>query len=200
MQTASASSDAVTQGNVPAAWSFPMSAAEEFRQTVSENERALYARALVLTRHPCDARDIVQDTLLKGFRSLHLFEAGTNLRAWLMRIMMNLFIERCRRSSRRPVLVPLSDRIAESTPTASETDPPPRSASLTLVHLRAALDQLEPIFREPYELRMTRNMSYEQIASELGIPVATVGSRLSRGRQRLRLILTKQAQPVPQRL
>ena len=87
----------------------------------------MHARALVLTRDPESARDLVQDTLLKALSSLHSFEPGSNMAAWLMRILVNLFIDRYRRRAAQPLLVPLCENVLEVASSAErETAPKPR--------------------------------------------------------------------------
>ena len=162
--------------------------ARQFREAVSQQSPALYSRALVMTRDPEVARDLVQDTLLKALASLRSFEAGSNMTGWLMRILVNLFIDRYRRRSSQPQLVPLTDNALEVSVSA-EPEPLSASARVTPDQLRAAFDQLSPLFREAYHLRIVERLSYEQIARRLGIPLGTVGTRLARARRELRRIL-----------
>ena len=161
----------------------------QFRGTVRRQGAALHARALVLTRDPETARDLVQDTLLKALSSLHSFEAGSNMAAWLMRILVNLFIDRYRRRSAQPLLVPLCENVA-AIAASPDKEPSPMSARVSSEQLHAAFEKLSPPFREAYRLRIVEKLSYEQIASRLAIPVGTVGTRLGRARQQLRRILT----------
>jgi RNA polymerase sigma-70 factor (ECF subfamily) len=166
--------------------------ARQFRGTVRRQSGALQARALVLTRDPESARDLVQDTLLKALSSLHTFEPASNMAAWLMKILVNLFIDRYRRRSAQPSMVPLCENVLEIA-SSPERDPLPMSARVTSEQLHAAFDQLGPAFREAYQLRIVEKLSYEQIAARLGIPVGTVGTRLARARQQLRRLLTPRA-------
>ncbi len=165
------------------------SVARQLGGTVRRQGPALYARALVLARDPESARDLVQDTLLKALSSLHTFHPGSNMTAWLMTILLNLFIDRYRRRSGQPRLVPLCDNALEVAASA-DRDPLPASAHVTPEQLRAAFEQLSPLFRDAYRLRIVERLTYDQIAQRLGIAVGTVGTRLARARQQLRRILT----------
>jgi RNA polymerase sigma-70 factor, ECF subfamily len=164
----------------------------QFRGTVRRQGAALHARALVLTRDPESARDLVQDTLLKALSSLHSFAPGTNMAGWLMKILVNLFIDRYRRRAAQPLLVPLCENVL-AVPAGPDREPPPLSARVSSEQLHAAFDELAPPFREAYRLRIVDKLSYEQIAERLNIPVGTVGTRLARARQQLRRILTPRA-------
>jgi RNA polymerase sigma-70 factor, ECF subfamily len=162
------------------------------QQALGDQRQALLIKARQLTRDHDEAQDLVQDAIVRGMAALDRFKPGTNLRAWLMRIMVNLFIDHCRHRAARPALVPVPDDLAEEH--EPEAEPPPLSARVTIEQLQQALTQLDPLFREVYELRIKKNRSYEQIASELHIPVATVGSRLLRARERLCRLLTPQVE------
>jgi RNA polymerase sigma-70 factor (ECF subfamily) len=169
---------------------------DDFHRAVYEHQSLLLARALRLTHDKDEAQDLVQDTLVRGMRALHRYEPGTNMRAWLIRIMANLFLDRCRQQAARPALVPLGDEVPEATtlPYEEGEEPPPLSAQVTFDQLHAAMGQLDPIFRRVYELRVAGQKSYEQISAELHIPLGTVGTRLSRARQRLCRLLTPAGQ------
>ena len=160
-----------------------------FRTTVRSQGAALFGRAVGLTRDAEEARDLVQDTLLKALASLHVFGAGTNMNAWLMKIMLNLFIDGYRRRAARPQLVPLCEKALEMGP-PHELDPGPPSARISSEQLHHALADLNPLFRDAYQLRIVEKLSYQQIALRLGIPSSTVGTRLRRARQELRRVLT----------
>jgi RNA polymerase sigma-70 factor, ECF subfamily len=170
-------------------------ARDDFHRAVYEHQSLLLTRALRLTHDKDEAQDLVQDTLVKGMHALHRFEPGTNMRAWLMRIMVNLFLDRCRQLASRPASVPLADELpTPAGPEGEDDDPPPLSAQITFDQLRAAMGQLDPLFRKVYELRVTGQKSYEQISQELQIPLGTVGTRLSRARERLCRMLTPAGQ------
>jgi RNA polymerase sigma-70 factor (ECF subfamily) len=161
---------------------------QQFRSVVRRQETALLARALVLARDPEAARDLVQDSLLKAFASLRSFQPGSNMTGWLMKILVNQFIDRYRRRSAQPLLVPLCENALEVA-TVADREPPLASATVSLEQLRAAFEQLRPAFREAYHLRIVERLSYDQIAARLNIPSGTVGTRLRRARQQLRRLL-----------
>lgn len=163
-------------------------AQDQFRAAARECEPALYRRALGLTRNPTDARDLVQDTLERGFRSLHRFEGGTNMRVWLLRILVNLFIDECRRNARAPRLQALDEQIA-ATHAAGGDDEADAWSRITSEQFQAALHALDPVFRDVYELRVQRRLKYDQIARQLDIPLGTVATRLARARNKLRQLL-----------
>jgi RNA polymerase sigma-70 factor (ECF subfamily) len=158
----------------------------EFHRKLVEQTDVLLRHATRLTRDSADASDLVQDTLERALRRAQGFRSGSNLRAWLLTILTHLFIDRCRRCDRDSRVETLDeDHLAA--PIADEVVP--AWADLTQEEVRDALAQLEPAFREPYELHALELMSYQAVARRLGIPVATVGTRLSRARQRLRALL-----------
>jgi RNA polymerase sigma-70 factor (ECF subfamily) len=143
-----------------------------------------YARALTGRRE--DADDLVQDTLERAWSRAGLWGGVTDMRAWLFSIMHNLSVDRARRP--RLDAVPLGD----DTP---EVPVPPAQFERLVVHdLQAALMRLPVEQREVLLLVALEDMSYADAASTLGIPVGTVMSRLSRGRERLRMLLDGGAQ------
>jgi len=160
-------------------------ALRDFERAVVEHGPMLHKRASRLTRDAADASDLVQDTLERALRRPQGFRSGSNLRAWLLTIMTHLFIDRCRRGQRENQLAAVEpDGLA-----APAIDEVPRWAELTQAEVRCALAQLDPTFREPYELHAIERLSYQAVALRLSIPVATVGTRLIRARQRLRVLL-----------
>ena len=137
-----------------------------------------YARALAGNRD--DADDLVQDTLERAWSRATLWRNVADMRAWLFGIMHNLHVDALRRG--RLAVVALDD----------DTDavaPPPQAARAAVLDLQAALDRLAPEQREVLLLVALEDMAYADIARTLGIPLGTVMSRLSRGRERLRLLL-----------
>lgn len=157
----------------------------EFERLARENEPLLRAVARRLTGSDADAHDLVQDTLERALRHFDRFARGTNARAWLFTILHNLFIDRCR--ARRPEA---RAQPVEDVPLAApELEPPPAWTQVTAEQVRDAVARLEPEFRTVYELRTLDGLSYDDIATRLGIPKATVGTRLSRARTRLRALL-----------
>jgi len=120
----------------------------------------LYRAALRLTRNPADAEDLVQEAYLRAYRSFHQFTPGTNLKAWLYRILTNQFINTYRKKQREPQTVPDEE-------------------------VRAALEALPETYRAAVLLADVEGFSYKEIAEILEIPMGTVMSRLHRGRKAL---------------
>lgn len=138
-----------------------------------------YARALAGERVAAD--DLVQDTLERAWSKLHLYRRGTDLRAWLFTVMHNVFVNQ-RRALR--ATAPLDEEMAELAQPARESD------GLVLRDLDAAIRRLPPDQREVLLLVALEEMSYEETAGALGIPVGTVMSRLARAREKLRSMLS----------
>jgi len=138
-----------------------------------------YARALAGDRIAAD--DLVQDTLERAWSKLHLYRRGTDLRAWLFTVMHNVYVNQVR--ALRPV-AQLDEDLPELAQPAREVD------SLVLRDLDAAIRSLPPDQREVLLLVALEEMSYDEAASTLGIPIGTVMSRLSRAREKLRAMLS----------
>jgi len=151
-------------------------------ETFSLYETVLYARAMRLLRSRHDAMDLVQDTYERALRGRASFEPGTNLRHWLMTILYNLFLDRCRRLAREPRSICIDEQDVAS----PEPDAPEPWETVTKEQISAALAELDRPFREVYELRLLDNCSYDEIADRLTIPRSTVGTRLMRARHKLR--------------
>jgi RNA polymerase sigma-70 factor (ECF subfamily) len=154
----------------------------ETEEMVSRYEAVLYARAMRLVRSRSDALDLLQDTYERALRGRASFQPGTNLRHWLMTIMYNLFLDRCRRLAREPRALCIDEHEVAS----PEPDAPAPWETITDDQIHAALNDLEHPFREVYELRLLGNCSYDEIADRLTIPRSTVGTRLMRARRKLR--------------
>ena len=146
-----------------------------------------YARALVGDRSTAD--DLVQDTLERAWAKLHLYRRGTDLRAWLFTVMHNVHVNRVRSSRATD---PLGDEIPELAQRA------PQSDVLLVRDLDRAITRLPAEQRAVLLLVTLEEMSYDQVARTLGIPIGTVMSRLSRAREKLRAMML--GQPVPAKL
>lgn len=172
----------------------------EFEQEALEQVGALYAVALRMTRRPADAEDLVQDTLLKAMRARHQFQVGTNLKAWLLRILTNTFINRYKRGVLERSLLgsedldPVSDGWM-STATLHALRDPEAQAIRPMIEgeIREALDELPEDFRMAVLLVDVQELSYKEAAAALGCPIGTVMSRLHRGRRMLKSRLFSQA-------
>ncbi|WP_158044818.1 sigma-70 family RNA polymerase sigma factor [Skermanella pratensis] len=145
--------------------------------------------AMKLARNPPDADDLVQDCLLRALARAHQFEPGTNLPAWLMTILRNLFINRYQRG-RRIVEVELEPEIAEVSIDA------PQVHSVALQDAAMAIQDLKPDQRQLIEKCGVEGISYEDAAAELGVSVGTIRSRLSRARSQLREQVTGRIRPA----
>jgi RNA polymerase sigma-70 factor (ECF subfamily) len=151
----------------------------------------LYTAALRLTRNPTDAEDLVQEAFLRAYRGFAGFTEGTNLKAWLYRIVTNTFINTYRKKQREPATVSgddvdewyLYDRLGSRAVEASaETSV---LESLPDEDVQRALDDLPETFRMAVWLADVEGFSYKEIAEVLDIPIGTVMSRLHRGRKAL---------------
>ena len=165
--------------------------ADEFSAAALEFLDALYGTALRLTRRPDRAQDLVQDTYLKALRARDRFERGTNLKAWMYTILHNTWRNRRRDGVRSRVDYDseVVEQAAEgarglSAPTAESPEALLLRETLD-ADLQAALDVLPDAFREVVWLRDVDELSYQEIATVLEIPIGTVMSRLSRGRKQL---------------
>ncbi len=153
-----------------------------------------YRAAYHLTRNRADAEDVVQEASLLAWRSFDSFEQGTNFRAWFQRIVVNVFLTRCRAERRRGIRVPLAaddgesgDRTTADARWAAEgVDAAERIlGAMDLETVQAALASLPLEYRTVAVLYFVDDLSYEQIAEAIGCPVGTVRSRLHRGRRLL---------------
>lgn len=168
---------------------------ERFERDVLPLLPHLYSAALRLTRNPTDAEDLVQEAYLRAFRGFAGFEEGTNLRAWMYRILTNTFINSYRKKQREPVTVQddeiedwyLYDRLGASGVEASaEAEVLDR---LPDEEVQRALEALPEGFRIAVLLADIEGFSYKEIAEILDIPIGTVMSRLHRGRKALQKAL-----------
>ena len=161
-----------------------------FEQDVMPQLPSLYSAALRLTRNPTDAEDLVQETFLRAYRGFHQFEPGTNLRAWLYRILMNTFINTYRKKQREPQTVSddevedwyLYSRMVGGVEPSAETTV---IESLPDQDVQDALAELPEQFRTAVMLADVDGFSYKEIADITGVPIGTVMSRLHRGRKAL---------------
>jgi RNA polymerase sigma-70 factor (ECF subfamily) len=163
-----------------------------FERDAMQYAPQLYSAAMRMTRNPADAEDLVQETFLKAYRAYHTFEEGTNLKAWLYRILTNTYINKYRKDSRRPSEVDLgavedlylyrnigSEESAEAARSTEERV----LEGLVESDIKEAVEDLPENFRLPVLLADLAGFSYKEIADILDIPIGTVMSRLHRGRK-----------------
>ncbi|MDP9834809.1 RNA polymerase sigma-70 factor (ECF subfamily) [Gleimia europaea] len=160
----------------------------------------LYGAAFRMTGNEADAQDLVQDTYVRAFSSFNTFKPGTNLKAWMYRILKNSFINTYRKNQRRPQRT--SDegvqdwQLLEATnhhPVALESAEAAALDSLPDDTVREALESLSDTYREAVLLADVEGFSYKEIAEIMGTPVGTVMSRIYRGRAQLRTALADYA-------
>ncbi|MBO0677101.1 sigma-70 family RNA polymerase sigma factor [Mycolicibacterium sp. S2-37] len=159
----------------------------------------LYRAARRYTATATDAEDLVQDTILKAYSGFHGYRDGTNIRAWLLRIMTNTWITSYRAAQRRPVEVPVEVTDAQLAATANHTSGGLASAELAALQAMGDDEVRDALGRLPVDQRLAvyyadvEGLRYREIAEILDIPVGTVMSRLHRGRTRLRELLAAAA-------
>ncbi|MEX2487793.1 MAG: sigma-70 family RNA polymerase sigma factor [Nitriliruptoraceae bacterium] len=158
----------------------------------------LYSAAIRYTRNPTDAEDLVQETIAKAFRAFHQFEPGTNLRAWLYRVLHTTYISMYRKAQRRP-----QESLQDEIDDYSLYDDVHRAgganverevlASITADEVKQALADLPETFRIAVYLADVEGFTYQEIAEIMDTPVGTVMSRLHRGRKTLQKALADYA-------
>jgi len=151
----------------------------------------MYSSALRLTRNPADAEDLIQETFLRAYRGFHQFEEGTNLKAWLYRILTNTFINSYRKKQREPQTISddeVEDWYLYSKMAERGVEPSAETSvieSLPDEDVQAALADLPEQFRIAVMLADVEGFSYKEIADITEVPIGTVMSRLHRGRKAL---------------
>ena len=179
-----------------------MSAQEQFTTDAMQYAPQLFSTALRMTRSRSDAEDLVQETYIKGWRSFHTFQEGTNLRAWLFRIMTNTYINKYNAQKRKGAEVELDDveelflykrlgSIDQSQLSSSAEDQ--MLELFTDDEVKSALEELPEDFRIPVLLSDVDGFSYKEISEMLEIPIGTVMSRLHRGRKAMQKMLYEYA-------
>jgi RNA polymerase sigma-70 factor, ECF subfamily len=165
----------------------------DFEGLILEHLDMLYAVALRLTRNPVDAQDLTQNTVVKALRFHSRFAAGTYIKAWLLTILRNTFINEYRRRVRRPTFVeltgaePAHDASPDPTMQYEPMDRKPGSLlELLDEEVRTAIEGLPDDFRRAVIMADLEDMSYKEIAEAMRCPLGTVMSRLYRGRKLLR--------------
>lgn len=170
----------------------------DFANDAMQYAPQLYSAAMRMTRNRADAEDLVQEAYLKGYRSFHTFTEGTNLRAWLFRILTNTYINKYRRKQRsfdESDLGDIEDLYLYKRMGTFEDPSIGRSAEESLMDMlpdaevKQALENLPENFRMPVILADIQGFAYKEIAEILDIPIGTVMSRLHRGRKQMQKAL-----------
>jgi len=175
----------------------------EFEKQVLPHLDSLYSAAMRMTRNSSDAEDLVQEAILLAFRHFEQFQRGTNVRAWLFRILTNTFINSYRKKSREPERVDMPDvedfYFLSQAKRNNDLGSNPESQVLgKFLHddITAAIDKLPDEFRMVVILNAVEGFAYQEIAEILDIPIGTVRSRLYRGRKLLQKLLYEQAREM----
>ncbi len=164
----------------------------EFEEVALPHLNALYNLALKLTRNPKDAEDLVQEAYLRAFRFFDSYKPGTQIKAWLFRILRNTFINRYRAKKVRPDEVdfdkiePIYDKVVQEEFLNQNQPRSPEeilSEGVLDSEVQQAIDGLSEDYRSVVLLALVEDMSYKEIAETLSIPLGTVMSRLHRGRK-----------------
>ncbi|GAA2002456.1 sigma-70 family RNA polymerase sigma factor [Brevibacterium samyangense] len=195
-----------TEENAPAgppvdlATETPTERSQRFEAEALEYVNQLYGAALRMTRNPADAEDLVQEAYAKAYAAFHQYTPGTNLKAWLYRILTNTFINSYRKKQRQPLESSGEDiedwQIARA---ASHTSSEGRSAELEALDHLPDSDVKDALSRLPADFRMVvyyadvEGLPYKEIAEIMDTPIGTVMSRLHRARRQLRDMLTDYA-------
>lgn len=174
----------------------------QFERLIRPLSKPLYHAALRMTRRTEWAEDLTQDTLIRAYERFELFRQGTNFRAWLFTILAHTYLNDCDKGRRRPLTTSFD---AAGTPGTTWDFPAPEAdtnpaellmASTLDERLQQALDGLPEDYRLAVILVDLEDLSYQEAADALGIPIGTVRSRVSRGRAQIRVALTGSPRPV----
>ena len=179
-----------------------MTTRENFTHDAMQHAPQLFSTAMRMTRNRSDAEDLVQETFIKAWRSFATYQQGTNLRAWLFRIMTNTYINKYNAQQRKPAETELDDveelflykRLGSVDQSQLSQSAEDQMLSLfTDDEVKKALEELPDQFRIPVLMSDVEGFSYKEIAEILEIPLGTVMSRLHRGRKSMQKMLYEYA-------
>lgn len=179
-----------------------MTTREDFTHDAMQHAPQLFSTAMRMTRNRSDAEDLVQETFIKAWRSFATYQQGTNLRAWLFRIMTNTYINKYNAQQRKPTETELDDveelflykRLGSVDQSQLSQSAEDQMLSLfTDDEVKKALEELPDQFRIPVLMSDVEGFSYKEIAEILEIPLGTVMSRLHRGRKLMQKMLYEYA-------
>jgi RNA polymerase sigma-70 factor, ECF subfamily len=179
-----------------------MTTQEDFTHDAMQYAPQLFSTAMRMTRNRSDAEDLVQETFIKAWRSFATYQQGTNLRAWLFRIMTNTYINKYNAQQRKPTETELDDveelflykRLGSVDQSQLSQSAEDQMLSLfTDDEVKKALEELPDQFRIPVLMSDVEGFSYKEIAEILEIPLGTVMSRLHRGRKSMQKMLYEYA-------
>ena len=175
---------------------------EDFTNDAMQHAPQLFSTAMRMTRNRSDAEDLVQETFIKAWRSFATYQQGTNLRAWLFRIMTNTYINKYNAQQRKPTETELDDveelflykRLGSVDQSQLSQSAEDQMLSLfTDDEVKKSLEELPEQFRIPVLMSDVEGFSYKEIAEILEIPLGTVMSRLHRGRKAMQKMLYEYA-------
>lgn len=163
-----------------------------FEKWILPHRRALYAQAQRLTGNTNDAEDLVQETLIRAYTRRDQLSGGETAGAWLYTMQRNLFINLYRKRQKAPICTELTEVRVERTDTRKPTTESPEATvtrQMEYQALRQALTSLPSRYRRILHLAEVEQLSYQEIAEQMQMPIGTIRSRISRGRQRLQRTL-----------
>lgn len=159
----------------------------EFSQIATKYSKPLFDHAIKFTRDEDDAKDLVQDTLIKGMRFCQNFDEGTNLRGWLYVIMKNTFINDFRKASRKKDVITTNDDISDAHLTKSATTNAVNT-TFAMEDINRAMSSIKPLYSIPFQLYF-EGYKYEEISEQLDIPLGTVKTHIHQARMGLQKYL-----------
>jgi RNA polymerase sigma-70 factor (ECF subfamily) len=170
---------------------------KEFEETALQHMNALYSAALRMSKDKTEADDLVQDTYLRAYRFFDRFEKGTCIKAWLLKILKNTFINNFKKQAKKPEHVDFDRlKLSEDEPASSDNPEEELLYSFFGEEFNRAMSALPEEFRNVIFLSDVEGRSYKEIAERLLCPIGTVMSRLHRGRKLLRISLREQAREL----